>query len=250
MTHQNPPEHYKGKSVAEHLKDARRRGAMATSEPHGQELSGALFASCDSAKDTALTLLLTFAIWTATSWQIAIPFFLTLGLGYTLWKGGRSALLGWGRLERLHRVIEEERFEIEHHREQEKQELREMYEAKGFSGKLLDEVVEVLMADDNRLLQVMLEEELGLSLEVVEHPLRQATGAFLGALATTLLSVLALYFWPTFGLPLVTLLIVCYTSSRSAHFEKRAKLQSVIWNLALSLFAAGGVYFLAKLLSL
>ncbi len=35
------------------------------------------------------------------------------------------------------------------------------------------------MADDNRLLRVMLEEELGLTLEAYEHPLKQAFGALL-----------------------------------------------------------------------
>ena len=58
----------------------------------------------------------------------------------------------------------EERFEIAHHRGQEKEELTELYALKGFKGELLDQVINVLMADDNRLLSVMLEEELGLEL--------------------------------------------------------------------------------------
>ena len=165
MTHQSPPLHFKGREVAEHLKEARKKGAFAASEIHGTELPGHLSAGTDSAKETALVLLL--------FWLLLQPFDLAplplLGLfavGWLIWKTGRSALLGWARLERLHRVIEEERYEIEHHRDQERQELKELYYAKGFEGKMLDDVIEVLMADDNRLLQVMLEEELGLSLEV------------------------------------------------------------------------------------
>ena len=61
-----------------------------------------------------------------------------------LLKCGRSAILGWSRLSRLHRLIEEERWEIEHHRPQEKEELIALYKAKGFSGDLLDEVIERL----------------------------------------------------------------------------------------------------------
>jgi hypothetical protein len=112
--------------------------------------------------------------------SFSTPLFLMLSLfsfGWAVWKTGRSALLGWGRMERLHRLIEEERWEIQHHRAQERRELGEMYRAKGFDGKLLEEVLDVLMSDDNRLLKVMLEEELGLTLEAYEHPLRQAIGA-------------------------------------------------------------------------
>ena len=90
-------------------------------------------------------------------------------------------LLGWARLERLHRIVEEERYEIENHRQQEREELKELYRAKGFQGKLLDEVVDVLMADGERLLKVMVEEELGLSLQSQEHPLKQGAGSALGA---------------------------------------------------------------------
>ncbi len=41
---------------------------------------------------------------------------LIFSAGWVVWKTARSALLGWARIERLHRVIEEERWEIEHHR--------------------------------------------------------------------------------------------------------------------------------------
>ena len=171
------------------------------------------------------------------------------GFGWLIWKTGRSALLGWARLERLHRLIEEERWEIEHHREQEKQELIEMYQTKGFSGKLLDEVITILMADDNRLLKIMLEEELGLSLEMYEHPLKQAFGAAFGVLTTAGLLILFHYFWPYFGVPIVALLVIAIASNLTAKFEKRRQMNSVVWNLALALFSGGGVYFLAKLIA-
>jgi len=245
MTHQNPPDHFKGKSVAAHLRDARKRGAMATAEAHGHELPGHFTAGSDAAKETALFFLI---IWAARP-DLSLSFFIALGFGILIWKTGRSALLGWNRLERLHRVIEEERFEIEHHRDQEKQELREMYGVKGFSGQLLDEVVEVLMADDNRLLQVMLEEELGLSLEVYEHPLKQAFGAFIGTLIALVLSIGSFYFWPKVGIPIFAILIVTITSYLVARYEKRSQMNAIIWNGSLALFTGGAVYFLARLIS-
>ncbi len=247
MTHHTPPEHFQGQSVFEHLKNARERGAKATAETHGIELPGHLFAGADSANETALAYLILWAVASALSLPL-LTIFIAFGFGWLIWKTGRSALLGYSRLERVHRLIEEERYEIEHHREQEGQELREMYEVKGFSGKLLDEVVDVLMADDNRLLRVMLEEELGLTLEVIEHPLKQAFGAFLGTLICATAATLALTFFPTFGVPVVAALILIITSNLTARFEKRKQITHVVWNLALAAFACAGAYFLTRLI--
>jgi len=248
MTH--PPEHFQGKSVPEHLKDARKKGALATAEVHGPELPGHLAAAYDSAKDTATALLVLWALSLSLlpGDPIVFPLLLCFGFGFVLWKAGRTALRGWSRLERLHKVIEEERWEIEHHRDQEREELAEMYAAKGFTGKLLDEVVDVLMADDNRLLQVMLEEELGLSLEVYEHPLKQCLGSFIGAFSTAALLLLAHFFWPLFGIPTLALLVIGHAASRGAKLEKRGQLTAVVWNFSLSVFATAATYFLAKYL--
>lgn len=251
MTHQNPPEHFQGQSVFEHLKNARQRGAMATSEIHGTEFPGHFSAGTDSAKETAIAFLILFAIGSALAIEIStlMTIFVAFGLGWLIWKTGRSALLGWSHLERVHRVIEEERWEIQHHREQEREELREMYEVKGFSGKLLDEVVDVLMADDNRLLRVMLEEELGLSLETYEHPLKQAFGAFIGTLICIASVLFSFYFWPSYGLPLASALIIIITSTLAARFEKRRQINDLIWNLALGTFGCLGAYFLTRLIA-
>jgi len=219
------------------------KGAKVQSETHGTELSGFFSAGTDGAKETAFLLAL---VW-------ALPFttpLLTMGLllfGWLIWKTGRSALLGWARLERLHRVIEEERWEIEHHRGQEGEELREMYEAKGLKGALLDQVVEILMADDNRLLEVMLTEELGLSLEAYEHPLKQASGAALGVAIAGALCLVADHFWPLFGPPLSAALVIAFCAYRAASMEKRSVMPATLWNLSLAFFGTAGVYFFAKM---
>jgi hypothetical protein len=241
VTEPSSPSHFQGKTVSQHLKDARLRGARAQGEVHGTELPGHISAGADNAKTTSVLLLLLYTLG-------ALPSFsLLLIAGWILWSTGRSALLGWTRLERLHRVIEEERYEIEHHREQEKQELREMYADKGFSGKLLDEVVDVLMSDDNRLLKIMLEEELGLSLEAFEHPLKQASGAAVGALIACAFPFATLLLPFAYGIPIANLLVIMVGSYITAKYEKRRVLESVIWNFSLALFAAGIVYFLMKI---
>lgn len=235
--------HFKGKKPLEHLLEARLKGKFASSEIHGTEIPGHISAAADAAKETSLILLV---LWTllgsSAHWLILI--FLSAWL---VWKVGRSAILGWARLERLHRVIEEERWEIEHHRPQEQEELRALYAAKGFSEPLLTEVIDVLMADDNRLLQVMLEEELGLTLESYEHPLKQAAGAFLGVLGATLILSFGLFFLPFWGAPLCAALVIALSAGTTAQLERNHPLPFIIWNLATALLAAGAAYFLTQI---
>jgi hypothetical protein len=240
MTHQLPPEHFQGKTVSEHLIEARKKGAFARGEMHGSELPGHLAAGAETAQEIAAALLLLATI--------QAPFLLLwfFALGWTLWKTGRAAIRGWAKLERLHRVIEEERWEILHHRDQEKEELQELYRAKGFEGKLLDEAISVLMADDNRLLQVMLEEELGLRLEAYEHPLKQALGALLGAGAAVALLFIGAQLWQTTGLIASAFVVAALGAGLSAHFEKRSILKATVWNLALLFLTAAILYFFAR----
>jgi hypothetical protein len=236
--------HFKGKEPLQHVIDARLKGKIASAEVHGTELPGHVSAAADSAKETALLILI---LWTLLG-SGAHWWMLVFIAGWLIWKVGRSAILGWSRLERLHRVIEEERWEIEHHRPQEKEELRALYAAKGFSGKLLTEVIEVLMADDNRLLQVMLEEELGLSLETYEHPLKQAAGAFIGVVGSALILSFGLFALPPWGPALCAAIVIALSAGTTAQLEKNRPLPAIVWNLATAALAAGASYFLSQLI--
>ncbi|MES2273575.1 MAG: VIT1/CCC1 transporter family protein [Chlamydiota bacterium] len=242
--------HFKGKAAIQHVIDARLKGKAASAEIHGTELPGHYSAAADAAKETALILLVLWAVFSEIHFS-PFPMHLILIVftsGWLVWKVGRSAILGWARLERLHRVIEEERFEIEHHRPQEKEELIALYAAKGFSGKLLDEVIDVLMADDNRLLQIMLEEELGLKLESYEHPLKQAAGAFVGVVGAALILSFGLFALPNWGAALCASLVIALSAGTTAQLEKNRPLPSIIWNLAVAALAAGLSFFISQLI--
>jgi hypothetical protein len=235
--------HFKGKDALQHVVDARIKGRLASAEVHGTELPGHVSAAADAAKETAVLLLLFWVLMGSQAHFLMLVFV----SGWLIWKVGRSAILGWSRLERLHRVIEEERWEIEHHRAQEKEELRALYAAKGFSGRLLEEAVEVLMADDNRLLQVMLEEELGLNLESHEHPLKQATGAGLGVVGAAIILSFGLFALPYWGPALCAALVIALSAGTTAQLEKNRPLPAIVWNLAVAALAAGVAYFLSPL---
>ncbi|MCB1110644.1 MAG: VIT1/CCC1 transporter family protein [Chlamydiia bacterium] len=240
--------HFEGKDVAEHLKAAREKGARATAEVHGTETPGHISAGADSAKETAIFLLGMWILMSAFGIEASKALWI-LGLfsaGWFLWKVGRSSLLGWARLERLHRLIEQEQWEIEHHRAQEKEELTAMYRQKGLTGKLLDQVIEVLMADDNRLLRVMLEEELGLTLESYEHPLKQAIGAGIGVIAAIVGAAIGYFFGGFFGTALLLALVFSTATLVASKLEGNQLIKSLVWNLSVGILAIGSIYYIAK----
>ncbi len=237
--------HFKGKPPLDHVIEARIRGYQASSEIHGTEIPGHYSAAADSAKETALILVILWTLFFSLpiAHDILYSLFFIFIIGWLIWKVGRSAILGYSRLERLHRLIEEEKWEIDHHRAQEKEELTALYAAKGFSGKLLDEVISVLMADDNRLLQVMLEEELGLNLGSYEHPFKQATGAFVGVVGSCVIMSFGFFFLPIWGPLLSAGIVISLAAASSAQLEKNKILPSIIWNLSVAALSTCAVYF-------
>jgi len=242
-------DHFDGKSAHDHLIEARSKGAKAMHEHHGTEVTGSVSSALDTAKEltfvlTALYLLLD--LFNFHSPQIRMFIYL-FSFGYLFWKGGRSALLGWMRLERVHRLIEEEQHEIKSNRDQEKEELTELYQAKGFTGKLLDQVIDVLMADDNRLLEVMLQEELGLTLESYEHPLKQSFGALIGFLSAFVLLTLGEVFAGFYGIFLSGIIVMCATGYLNAKLQNNDTTRSIVWNVATFLLSLGIGYFFSKI---
>lgn len=236
------PTHFGGKEATIHVVEKQADGILASAEVHGEETPGPIASFGDAARETAFLMLLIWSLFRPdfpSYLQIALFF-----LGWTIWKMGRSAWLGWSRLERLHRLVAEEKWEIDHHRDQEREELKALYEAKGFKGKLLDDVIEVLMADGDRLLRVMLEEELGLRLEKQEHPLKLALGSCLGALSAFILASAGYFIWTPYGLILGALLAMGIAAALSATYDKNRRISAIVWNISLAILAAGSSYFL------
>ncbi len=86
-----------------------------------------------------------------------------------------------------------ERDEIRMWPDHERDEIRNIYRDKGFSGPLLDQIVSHIIADPARWRSVMMREELGFGAEVMEPPLRSALtvgGAYLLGAAVPLLPYL------------------------------------------------------------
>lgn len=232
------PSHFKGKGAVDHVIEAQTRGILSSTEVHGMEIPGHISAFADTARETTMALLLISLF--DFSWTMMALF----AFGWLIWKLGRAAWLGWTRLERLHRVMAEEKWEIEHHRTQEREELSALYEAKGFKGQLLEDAMDVLMADGDRLLKVMLEEELGLSLGQQEHPLKQGIGAGLGALVASCFSLIGWVLYGAEGILTMACFIGLGTGYLSAFYEKNRIISAMIWNVSLIVISYATTYFL------
>jgi VIT1/CCC1 family predicted Fe2+/Mn2+ transporter len=233
----NQDKHIKEKSVVEHLAKARQKGYLASVELHNFGFSSKLFSFMDAFRDGIILFTLILLCASQMIWPLAV--------GFALWRGLKITLQGFMRLERLHFLIEEEKYEIDHHRDEEKQELMAMYEAKGFKGAILEEVVATLMADDNRLLQIMLEEEMGVSFETLDHPVVSGSMATLGTFAALGL-LMALTLVP-FGIIVGPLLLIMITSLYETKKQQLPSFMHVTWSLASLLFVFTISYFINKI---
>lgn len=247
---QTPHDHFKGKDALHHIAEVQASGIIASSEIHGAETPGSLFAASDAAKESAVVLVITFLslyLFDFTRdqvWTFALSFF----SAYLVWKFARSTLLAANRLQRFHRIAKEEQHEIDTNREQEREELRALYGAKGFQGKLLEDVVDVLMADQDRLLRVMLEEEMGFRLEENEHPLIQGLGAFFGAVLSGVGVICAWCYLGITGLVGSALLFVALGTYFPARYEKNECLRAVVWACFSALFSFATAYYVMQYL--
>lgn len=242
------PSHFKGKDAISHVIEAQAQGIVSASEVHGTEIPGHLSAAADAARETAVLLPIVWVIMSQSgdSHSPSLSLLIIVSFGWLIWKMGRSAWLGWFRLERLHRVLEQERWEIEHHRQQERDELRVLYAAKGFEGKLLEDVLDVLMADNDRLLKVMVQEELGLTLGTTEHPLKQGIGAASGVLFAAIITLVPLALGWYFGLILGAVIAIGCASALAARLAGNDIISGIVWNLGIATLAVSTVYFLLE----
>lgn len=82
--------------------------------------------------------------------------------------------------------LNREKYEIEHMPQAEEQEIRDIYEKKGFKGQLLEDVVKVVTSNEKIWLETMMQEELNLVPVDVKRPFKSAIligiTSFLGAI--------------------------------------------------------------------
>jgi len=241
------PKHFQGNSALYHVLEKQAKGILSSfkGEAHGSEIPGHIFAGTDAIRDTAVAFLF---VWQLTRSHSPITSLLIFSLGWVIWKMAKAAWLGWFHIERMHSVLDQERFEIKHHRPQEREELKALYKAKGFQeGPLLEDVCDVLMADDERLLMEMVKEELLFSLESYVHPLKQGFGAAIGSCIAITLGFLGLWISPSFGVWGGSLLALSIGTAISTHYENNKTLPALVWNAGILALSGGAIEIFRQL---
>ena len=132
----------------------------------------------------------------------------------------------------LESEIKREEFEIENMPDRERQEIEQVYRAKGFEGKELEMVVDKITSNKDVWLKTMLTEELGLNLDVIGSPLKGALVMFGSFLLGGILPILP-YFVVKAGLiSSVTAIVAAIVMSIASSFvvgALKAKLAKKNW---------------------
>ena len=90
----------------------------------------------------------------------------------------------------------------------------------------------------------MVEEELGLSLESHEHPLKQGMGALIGSLFAFLACLIGLMVYPSWGLAIGAIFAIGSGAAVAAYHEKNRAVPAIVWNLGIAAVAFGFVFFI------
>jgi len=197
-----------------------------------------------SAKEFTILFLIVFIALRNLKMDV-LPFILIFSFSFFILKIFLVAFSAWTKLLRLHKIIEDKKWHIEHKREEEKKQLEEIYKAKGFSKKLLADIVDTLTSDDNRLLQTMLEEEMGLSLGYFIHPIKQAFGSLLGMFLASVIFTITFFTLPITYCFFVSGAINIIASSIIASKYERTKMsKEIVWDLAIAIVVLSICHFL------
>ncbi len=159
--------------------------------------------------------------------QIAPARLLLVVLGEVLAGGVSMALGGYLSARTARQILDQriatERYEIEHEPEEERAELRAIYQDKGLSGPLLDRVVGHLTADRERWHRAMVHDELGVVEDTHINPWLEGVQIGVSFVVGGLIPTVPVLFslpqarWWAFGLTALTALLLGVIKARYTH---------------------------------
>ncbi len=150
---------------------------------------------------------------------------------------------------------EREKWEIEHIPQGEKEEIKELYKRYGFSGKILDDIVEKITSDQSIWLKVMMEQELKLTPVDRKEATPAAIIVGLSALLGSFIPLMPFFLldiqsatWISLIISSLTLFIVGYYKAQKTLGRKFMK--SGIEMMAIGMISALVGYFIGSLFKL
>ncbi|MBK6949112.1 MAG: VIT1/CCC1 transporter family protein [Haliscomenobacter sp.] len=158
-------------------------------------------------------------------------------------------------LDNFHRHEKIEYWEVEHLPEMERNEVREIYAAKGFEGELLEKVVDVICSDRDRWVDTMMKEELGMMKEE-RSSFKIGLVTFMAFLAVGLIPLLV-YVWDFIaGFPgnlfltasLLTAIAFAVIGLLKTYVTETSRWRGILETLALGVIAAAVSYFVGDFL--
>lgn len=164
-------------TTAAHLEQARQRarGLFGSEVAHDRPYE--IVHAATAGRDSVVVVLMLWGVLLGIgAVEHAFAALLAAAIAAAVHTGISNALAVYAQLRYWEGELRREREEIRTQPEHEREELRMLYQAKGFSGELLEAIVDTISNDEERLLKVMLEEELGIFFEQRNHPL--VTGLF------------------------------------------------------------------------
>ena len=145
--------------------------------------------------------------------------------------------------------------EVEEMPEIERAEIRDIFAAKGFEGEMLDKVVEVITADKDRWVDVMMKEDLGMSMPD-RSPLMIGGVTFMSFLVVGLIPLLV-YVWDYLGnfpgdtfvwASLLTTLAFAIIGGLKSYVTETTRWKSMLETILLGVLAASLSYMVGDLL--
>ncbi len=240
--------------VADHVSEARQRARQVFgSEAH--------LGAVDDWRRTIVSsrdaLILIWLTWLALQGFGSPPWtgflLVSLAVGLALLDGISTARSTYLQVQYYETELDRERTEIRDTFEHECGEVRALYAAKGFREPLLGQIVDTLTSDEDRLLKIMMEEELGLSMQHINHPLlvglwNFAAAAVAGvalALPVVWLDASAVRVW----MPAGGCILLAVISILAARVTRRNMLDIFATAVIMAAITGGTVYMLAKWLA-
>jgi VIT1/CCC1 family predicted Fe2+/Mn2+ transporter len=209
--------------------------------------------------DGAIT---TFAVVAgATGAHLSVSVVIILGLANLIADGFSMSVGNYfsrkAEIDSFNRHVAVEYWEIENLREKEIEEIREIYQKKGFEGVLLEQVVEKICSNKDVWVDTMMKEELEMTIDSTKSPLNSASVTFLSFVTIGFIPLMSYLFKDVLNLTndslflfscILTSIGLMIVGAMKSVVNEKSLIRGIFETLLLGGLAAGLSYFVGDVL--